>query len=79
MLIPTSPSSCFLTCFATDIYLGRQRKKNDPSQAAVNKITAHSGLYTALIHHLLPASSCYSLMAWLLSGRDKKQKAVMEF
>lgn len=43
--------------YAADIYFG----EDDQSQAAVNKITAHTGSYIPLIHHLLPAASCHTL------------------
>lgn len=57
---------------------------DDPSWAAINKITAQTGSYIPLIHHLLPVASCHTLSLLLKSlretlGKSKAKNSVMEF
>lgn len=73
MLTTTSPCSCvlFKTCLCRrHLFWGAEWEKNDPSQAAVNKITAHTGSYIPLIHHRLPAAPCHTPS---LSAAEKLQ------
>lgn len=56
-----------LCCFFKAVYVaaiyfgGLEWGEDDPSRAEVNKITAHTGSFIPLIHHLLPAASCHTL------------------
>lgn len=73
----------------TFILVGVEWGVDDPSWAAVNKITAHTGSYIPLIHHLLPAASCHTLSVLATENlqsergfgeiKGKKKKTVMGF
>lgn len=60
MLTTTSPCSCvfFKTCLCSrHLFWGAEWGEDDPSQAAVNKITAHTGSYIPL--DSLPSASSF--------------------
>lgn len=84
----TTPSPCFYGFW--DFFMQQtfilvvEWKVDDLSWAAINKITAQTGSYIPLIHHLLPVASCHTLSLLLKSlretlGKSKAKNSVMEF